>query len=453
MRPEGVPDRMHFSPTIADDDFRLQVLERYEPHVDSLSAPLDLLVSLFARIFDMPYGAVTLVMRDRVSFRSCFGGRFEDVSRDVGICSHTIAGPDPFIVADLADDDRFRQNPLVSGEPHLGFYAGVPLIVPEGVALGALCLFDMRARPALNREQRELLEEFGRVVSAMIVAERQAEEVRRAEARKSLGVSRRAAAADQAFQRMKSLIGDEIMTPVNAMIGFARLISQQAYGPIGNPVYQQYARHIATSGERVLRAMDEARRMEPASTTPEANDDGIATALEEMVEAALSALAGEARHAGVRLHTVGGAKIGLFVDRLHLAQMLEQLLSFCLHRVAEGGCLEISWLREEDGSACLKVVGEGALKAGSEDLAADGAVGEDPAHRATGDTLAGNLPLIARLAAGYGGSLLIPCDEPDGAMALLRFPPHRVSVRPGRVGATSTPVEGTAVGPDSSAAG
>ncbi len=440
---------MQGPPAIANEDYRLRVLARYEPHVDALSAPLEMLVRLLTRIFEVPHGAVTLVMRDQVSFKACFGGRFDDVSRDVGICSHTISGPDPFIVADLAHDRRFRNNPLVAEEPHIGFYAGVPLIVPEGVALGALCLFDMRPRPAFDRAQQAMLREFGRLATAMIVAERQTEEVRRAEARKALGASRRAAAADQAFQRMKALIGDEIATPVNAMIGFARLISQQAYGPVGNPVYQQYARHIATSGERVLRAMEEARRMAPPGDTPEANDDGLATDLGEVVEAALSALAGEARRADVELHLAGGPPTGLFVDRLHLAQMLEQLLSFCLYRLTGGGRLEISWRREDRGDACLKVVGHG-VATGDAGAAEDTGTGE--ARCGEDGALKGNLPLTARLAAGYGGSLLLPCDEPDGAIALLRFPVHRVSGSTAGAGATSTPDAGDTADPAAPAA-
>ena len=94
------------------------------------------------RMFGVPIATVTLVDGDRQWFKASIGLDVAETSRDVSFCGHAILQEDPFIIADAALDPRFADNPLVTGAPHIRFYAGVPLHESRGWRVGTLCLID-----------------------------------------------------------------------------------------------------------------------------------------------------------------------------------------------------------------------------------------------------------------------------------------------------------------------
>lgn len=98
-----------------------------------------------AAIANVPAAAVSLVDTDRQWFKGSCGLGLSQTSRDVAFCAYTILDTRPFIVADARLDERFADNPLVTGEPYVRFYAGFPLTV-EQRRLGALCVIDDRPR-------------------------------------------------------------------------------------------------------------------------------------------------------------------------------------------------------------------------------------------------------------------------------------------------------------------
>jgi GAF domain-containing protein len=106
----------------------------------------DDIVGLLSMICDVPIALISLVDRDRQWFKAKVGLNAEETSRDVSFCGHAILGADIFVVPDTALDARFAHNPLVTGPPHIRFYAGVPLRLPGGHAVGTLCAADTRAR-------------------------------------------------------------------------------------------------------------------------------------------------------------------------------------------------------------------------------------------------------------------------------------------------------------------
>lgn len=98
-----------------------------------------------ASIANTPMSAISLVDHDRQWFKGSCGLDVRETPRDASFCAHAILGFAPFVVPDTLADERFRDNPLVTGEPHIRFYAGFPLMV-NGQAVGALCVMDDRRR-------------------------------------------------------------------------------------------------------------------------------------------------------------------------------------------------------------------------------------------------------------------------------------------------------------------
>jgi PAS domain S-box-containing protein len=142
---------------------RLEALHRY----DVLDTPPDdrfnHLAETAAYIFDAPIALVSLVGAERQWFKACIGIDERETARSMSFCAHAIHSGEPMVVEDATRDARFADNPLVTGGPEIRFYAGAPLITPDGHALGTLCVIDTVPRKATS-EQLHHLENLARSV-------------------------------------------------------------------------------------------------------------------------------------------------------------------------------------------------------------------------------------------------------------------------------------------------
>lgn len=116
-----------------------------------------------AGAFGAPIALVSLIDRDRQWYKAHYGFEFSETSRDMGFCSHAILGDEPLVVNDTLRDDRFAENPVVVGDPHVRFYAGVPLHAADGARVGAFCIVDSKPR-TLTAAQLRMLQDMARLV-------------------------------------------------------------------------------------------------------------------------------------------------------------------------------------------------------------------------------------------------------------------------------------------------
>ncbi|MCP9850699.1 GAF domain-containing protein [Cyanobium sp. Morenito 9A2] len=151
------------APLSERENERLEALRDYRILDTAPERAYDDLTALAAYICDVPIALVSLVDTDRQWFKSRFGLEATETSRDVSFCAHAILEDDILVVQDTHRDARFVANPLVTSEPHIRFYAGVPLLSPEALPLGTLCVIDHRPRE-LNAAQIRALEGIARQV-------------------------------------------------------------------------------------------------------------------------------------------------------------------------------------------------------------------------------------------------------------------------------------------------
>ncbi|WP_244560365.1 EAL domain-containing protein [Bosea sp. TND4EK4] len=127
----------------------------------------DAIVALAAGHFDCPIALVTLIDHDRQWFKACCGLESTETSRDVAFCNYTIKLPGLLVVEDASRDVRFLSNPLVTGAPHIRFYAGYPLSIDGVSRIGSLCIIDTKAR-SFDEAAQQALVRFGRLVEDLV---------------------------------------------------------------------------------------------------------------------------------------------------------------------------------------------------------------------------------------------------------------------------------------------
>jgi two-component system, cell cycle sensor histidine kinase and response regulator CckA len=146
---------------------RLEALREYGLLDTPPESCFDELTQLAAEICDAPVALVSLVDADRQWFKSRVGLEIQETGREVSFCAHAIQSKEIMVVPDAREDARFAGNPLVQGDPNIRFYAGMPLVGRDGLALGTLCVIDLVVRD-LQPHQLRALKVLGRQVMAQM---------------------------------------------------------------------------------------------------------------------------------------------------------------------------------------------------------------------------------------------------------------------------------------------
>lgn len=145
------------------EEQRLLALDSYDVLDTPPEEAFDRLTRLVRSALDVPVAFVSLVDRDRQWFKSALGLSVSETPRDIAFCSRAIERDEPLVVPDARKDVRFKNNPLVTGSPYVVFYAGVPLVTPEGFRIGTLCAVDHEPR-AMTPKQLDMLQDLARLV-------------------------------------------------------------------------------------------------------------------------------------------------------------------------------------------------------------------------------------------------------------------------------------------------
>lgn len=155
---EFVPDPAPTYPVPANEAQRLAALAATKLMDTPEEQVFDRVTWLASHVTECPMALLTLLSGQRQWFKSRIGVKARETPRELAFCSHAIMQDGPFVVEDAGADPRFAANPLVTGEPHIRFYAGYPVLDADGMALGSLCVLDSEPRRLRERELRALRE-------------------------------------------------------------------------------------------------------------------------------------------------------------------------------------------------------------------------------------------------------------------------------------------------------
>lgn len=198
---------------------RLAALRDLELVHTPATPDFDAIVEAAAEMFECPISLVSLVEEDIQWFKANCGLDAEETKRDVAFCAHAILTDDLLIVPDASKDSRFKDSALVTGEPHIRFYAGCPLSIDGVHRLGTLCVIDTKPRLPTDAQCRQL-RRLGTAVEGLIRAHKSA--------RKSELTTRGAVQQEQRFRRHANLL--EQVANVSGVGGWeADLVDRQTY--------------------------------------------------------------------------------------------------------------------------------------------------------------------------------------------------------------------------------
>lgn len=227
---------MKTAPPTTDEAQRLQALYSYDILDTEAEKVFDDLTELASEICETPIALISLIDPDRQWFKSAVGLDASETDRDIAFCAHAIHEREVFEVPNALEDERFFDNPLVTEEPNIRFYAGAQLVTPSGHAIGTLCTISDKPKK-LNEHQRKAL----KILSRQVIAQM--------ELRQSLKEAKDASDFKTEFL---SNISHEIRTPLNAITGFSQaIIEQSTKTPLPADI-EDYVQEIDFSAGRLL---------------------------------------------------------------------------------------------------------------------------------------------------------------------------------------------------------
>ncbi|MEN2976414.1 GAF domain-containing sensor histidine kinase (plasmid) [Tistrella bauzanensis] len=425
-------DMLDTDPAVAPRDaaaerMRLAHLDRLGVLDTPPDPGLDRIVDIVSTICAAPIVLVSLIDASRQWFMARTGLDARETPREWAFCDHALCQKGILEVRDPVGDPRFRSNPLVTGAPFIRFYAGAPIRLNDGTALGTLCVIDTSLRPdGLTPTESRLL-----LAHAALVADRLHLMGSHARLRQQIDLSSRVQArlADMVAVPGRAVpeLVHELRTPLCSIMGYAALI---AVDPMVPAEPRKWAGAIDEGGRWMLKLVNTLLDTPSAGRRGDAAALG-ATDLREPLDAALRLVHGLALDAGLRLDVrMGAAPLPMRADPATVQQIAVNLLANAIKYTASGGTVWLDLLSEPAGTVGFSISDDGPgvaperVQGGHGVLAHDledprqlpEASGAETAQK--GGSSGMGLRISRRLAEGQGGGLSI-VNRPSAGIGFM----------------------------------
>lgn len=322
------------APPPLNEEKRLSRLRSYEILDSTPEESFDRVTKLAVAWFKVPFALVSLVDENRQWFKSCIGADAKETDRDLAFCSHAILQDSVMIIPDATKDERFRGNPLVTGEMHIRFYAGCPLITTDGYKVGTLCVIDQQPRDFTDADGVVLAS-----LAALVIDEM------------DLRLARLRAEEENANKsQYVAYMSHEVRTPLTT-IQSALALMQDKKQDEEMKKYLQLVSHATTILMETINDFLDVARMETNAIELEE----IAFMAEDLV-GQVTLLMGPRLKPGVTLetHMEGVREVRLLGDPTRLRQILLNFTSNAAKFTADGAIHVTSRLTQGEGGAKLR---------------------------------------------------------------------------------------------------
>lgn len=314
-------------PLALDDKARIAKLDEYQVLNTNNEPAFSRLTDLVKLFFDVPIVAITFMDEDTQYLKSAQDlGDLCTTPREVAICNYTVLTDEVFMVADLAHDDRFDHNPLVTEAPYLRFYAGAPILLHEDnktYRLGSLCLMDTKPNNNFDDKQAKLLAQFAVMTADALQLQQKQYRARRANEMKS---------------EFLANMSHEIRTPMNGIIGMVEMLDDTKL----SAEQKSYIDNIKVSTEHLLAIINgilDLSKVESGKMTIDAVPMNLSTLCDEVV----NLFSVKARQRGLTLDYHFTEELPPYVkgDPVRLKQILANLVNNAIKFTREGGRVSI----------------------------------------------------------------------------------------------------------------
>lgn len=307
------------------EEQRLRSLLSYQILDTKAESCYDDLTLIASEICETSIALVSLVDRERQWFKSAVGVDAQETHRDIAFCAHAIHGLDVFEVSDALDDERFYDNPLVTNDPHIRFYAGMPLINREGNALGTLCVIDSAPKKLTDR-QRECLLALSRQVVSQLELRLQTMQLQR---------------MNDLRERTIAIMSHDLKSSFNAVIGFSKRLSTKAE-VMDTEQISQSAKMIYDVGQHAYTQLNDIldwskQQIELKNSTKE--NIVITDLFDELVVSLSPTL----KEKNLTLNRMGEESLSIVGNKLSLSSILQNLLSNAIKFSEMGAPIDVSF--------------------------------------------------------------------------------------------------------------
>ena len=295
---------------------RLEALKEYSI-LDTLpEKEYDDITYLASHICGTPISLISLIDDKRQWFKSHHGLEAEYTSKEVAFCAHAINDKDNiFIIPDSRKDERFHDNPLVTGEPHVIFYAGIPLVNPEGYPLGALCVIDSKPKQ-LSQQQINALEALSNQLMKLF-------ELRRSNAELRNLVSD-LENKNEALQKFAQTAAHDIKSPLSTIEMMLSILRKKYYQNLPEKA-KTILEHINLSTSNLNQLIEGILRFSKESGIVVNNKEDVK--VYELVEGVVKLVIAQQK---INLTVDGDANMEVFTNKTALKQILINLISNAL---------------------------------------------------------------------------------------------------------------------------